>query len=475
MTRYGWIAFAIAFALIVLATAAFLALGAWAGTSTTPAPTRGTDPRPRAPAPRHPQQTSRQLTGFGRHTGSVTTQTTPEARLLVVEDEPNIRELLATSLRYAGFDVATAANGTEALKIAGDHHPDLCVLDVMLPDMDGFTVTRRLREQGRQLPIVFVTARDSVDDKIKGLTVGGDDYVTKPFSLEEVVARIRAVLRRTRGDAEEDRHVMSFEDLELDEDSHEVRRAGRVIETSPTEFKLLRYLMLNPNRVLSKAQILDHVWDYDFRGEAGIVESYISYLRRKIDAEGLPAADPHQARRRLRPAAAPSGLMARGPGAPVRLRHPVRSTASSGGSRRCPCGGASSPSWAPSSGAALVLTSLSTAYLMRSDLMERVDAELQAGRRSPSPARPCADLSQPGTAPARRATPSTCRATARTLLRLPTGATSTPVLPDLPLDDPRVTSGEPFTVPSEGGRPEWRFIAGRVVGERRDLRRRRVP
>ena len=212
----------------------------------------------------------------------------PEARLLVVEDEPNIRELLATSLRYAGFDVATAANGTEALKVAGDHQPDLCVLDVMLPDMDGFTVTRRLREQGRQLPIVFVTARDSVDDKIKGLTVGGDDYVTKPFSLEEVVARIRAVLRRTRGDADEDRQVLAFEDLELDEDSHEVRRAGRVIETSPTEFKLLRYLMLNPNRVLSKAQILDHVWDYDFRGEAGIVESYISYLRRKIDAEGLP-------------------------------------------------------------------------------------------------------------------------------------------------------------------------------------------
>lgn len=218
----------------------------------------------------------------------MTSTPTPEARLLVVEDEPNIRELLATSLRYAGFDVATAASGAEALRVADAHDPDLCVLDVMLPDMDGFTVTRRLREQGRQLPIVFVTARDSVDDKIKGLTVGGDDYVTKPFSLEEVVARIRAVLRRTQGDAEQDSLVLTFEDLELDEDSHEVRRAGQVIETSPTEFKLLRYLMLNPNRVLSKSQILDHVWDYDFRGEAGIVESYISYLRRKIDAEGLP-------------------------------------------------------------------------------------------------------------------------------------------------------------------------------------------
>lgn len=212
---------------------------------------------------------------------------TPEATLLVVEDEPNIRELLATSLRFAGFEVVTAATGAEAVRLADVQHPDLCVLDVMLPDMDGFDVTRRLRESGRHVPIVFVTARDSVDDKIKGLTVGGDDYVTKPFSLEEVVARIRAVLRRTRGELD-DSASLRFEDLELDEDSHEVRRAGRVIETSPTEFKLLRYLMLNPNRVLSKAQILDHVWEYDFRGESGIVESYISYLRRKIDTEGLP-------------------------------------------------------------------------------------------------------------------------------------------------------------------------------------------
>lgn len=216
------------------------------------------------------------------------TTRTPEARLLVVEDEPNIRELLATSLRFAGFDVATAATGAEAIRVAGQHEPDLCVLDVMLPDMDGFTVTRTLRERGRALPIVFVTARDSIDDKVKGLTVGGDDYVTKPFSLEEVIARIRAVLRRTRGE-NEGIPTLTFEDLELDEESHEVRRAGRVIETSPTEFKLLRYLMLNPNRVLSKSQILDHVWDYDFRGESGIVESYISYLRRKIDIEGLPA------------------------------------------------------------------------------------------------------------------------------------------------------------------------------------------
>ncbi|WP_153394699.1 response regulator transcription factor [Ornithinicoccus halotolerans] len=214
--------------------------------------------------------------------------TTAEATLLVVEDETNIRELLATSLKFAGFEVHAAPDGATALQLAREHDPDLAVLDVMLPDMDGFTVTRKLRDQGRDLPIVFLTARDSLDDKLKGLTVGGDDYVTKPFSLEEVVARIRAVLRRTRPTAEEDETLVRVGDLELDEDSHEVRRAGTVIEVSPTEFKLLRYLMLNRGRVLSKAQILDHVWDYDFRGEMGIVESYISYLRRKIDVVGPP-------------------------------------------------------------------------------------------------------------------------------------------------------------------------------------------
>ncbi|WP_188838728.1 response regulator transcription factor [Flexivirga endophytica] len=212
----------------------------------------------------------------------------PEARLLVVEDETNIRELLATSLKFAGFEVHTAANGNEAITLAGQHTLDLAVLDVMLPDMDGFTVTRKLRANGIELPIVFLTARDAVEDKVKGLTVGGDDYVTKPFSLEEVVARIRAVLRRTQVESDA-RSLVQVGDLELDEDSHEVRRNGQVIEVSPTEFKLLRYLMLNQGRVLSKAQILDHVWDYDFRGEAGIVESYISYLRRKIDVGDAPA------------------------------------------------------------------------------------------------------------------------------------------------------------------------------------------
>ncbi|MBE8146805.1 response regulator transcription factor [Brevibacterium casei] len=206
-----------------------------------------------------------------------------EATLLVVDDEPNIRELLSTSLRFAGFDVVSAANGAEALRLAEQTNPDLLVLDVMPPDMDGFTVTRRLRQIGMNAPVVFLTARDDTSDKITGLTVGGDDYVTKPFSLEEVVARIRAVLRRTRGLEEEENAVIVAGDLELDDDTHEVRRSGILIDLSPTEFKLPHYLMLNANRVLSKSQILDHVWEYDFGGDTGIVESYISYLRRKID------------------------------------------------------------------------------------------------------------------------------------------------------------------------------------------------
>ena len=216
---------------------------------------------------------------------------TPEARLLVVDDEPNIRELLATSPRFAGFDVQSAADGLSALRQARDFEPDLVVLDVMLPDMDGFTVTRRLRERGQFVPVLFLTARDDTADKVQGLTVGGDDYVTKPFSLEEVVARIRAVLRRTQH-VDDESNVLRYADLELDDDSHEVRRAGRPVDLSPTEFKLLRYLMLNAGRVLSKSQILDHVWQYDWGGDANIVESYISYLRRKVDqlddADGRP-------------------------------------------------------------------------------------------------------------------------------------------------------------------------------------------
>jgi two-component system OmpR family response regulator len=218
-------------------------------------------------------------------TSMAVAQTQPkqsEAKLLVVEDDANILELLSASLRFAGFDVATATSGSAAVTAAKSAHPDLVVLDVMLPDLDGFEVIRLMREGGARTPVVFLTARDGTDDKIRGLTLGGDDYVTKPFSLEELTARIRAVLRRTsQGDEQPSR--LTFADLELDEETHEVYRAGQRVQLSPTEFKLLRYLMLNANRVLSKAQILDHVWKYDFRGDDNIVESYISYLRRKVD------------------------------------------------------------------------------------------------------------------------------------------------------------------------------------------------
>ena len=219
----------------------------------------------------------------------MTTEQAYEARLLVVDDEPNIRDLLATSLRFAGFEVFTAGGGNDALRMASELSPDLIVLDVMLPDMDGFTITRRLRERGEHYPVLFLTARDETKDKVAGLTVGGDDYVTKPFSLEEVVARIRAVLRRTSSPLDTtEGNGLTVGDLYLDEDSHDVTRAGTPVDLSPAEFKLLRYLMLNSGRVVSKAQILDHVWDYDWSGEVGIAESYISYLRRKVDVIGEP-------------------------------------------------------------------------------------------------------------------------------------------------------------------------------------------
>lgn len=207
---------------------------------------------------------------------------TQEARLVVVDDEPSIRELLSVSLHFSGFDVVTASNGTEAIDIILANNPDLIVMDVMMPDIDGFTVTSRIRQEGITAPVLFLTARDDTQDKVMGLTVGGDDYVTKPFSLEEVVARIRAILRRTREQAQDD-PIIRVADLEINEDSHDVTRHGQLIDLSPTEYKLLRYLMDNEGRVLSKAQILDHVWQYDWGGDAAIVESYISYLRKKID------------------------------------------------------------------------------------------------------------------------------------------------------------------------------------------------
>jgi two-component system, OmpR family, response regulator len=207
-------------------------------------------------------------------------------RILVVDDEPRITDLVAMALRYEGFEVETAATGRAALRAVEAFRPAMIVLDVMLPDMDGFAVTERLTADRVKVPILFLTARDAVEDKVRGLTLGGDDYVTKPFSLEELVARIRALLRRT--DPADDEGPIVFVDLMLDDETHEVRRGSTPIELTATEFRLLRYLMQNAPRVLSKAQILDHVWNYDFGGEANIVETYVSYLRRKIDGLGPP-------------------------------------------------------------------------------------------------------------------------------------------------------------------------------------------
>lgn len=218
--------------------------------------------------------------------------TTLTHRLLVVDDEPSIRDLLAASLKFAGFETATASDGNEALRVAARFRPHLVVIDVMLPDLDGFTVLRLLRERMGDLPVVFLTARDDSKYKIQGLTVGGDDYITKPFSLEEVVARIRSVLRRTNPLDTPPNSVLRYADLELNEETIEVRRSGQLIELSPTEFKILRYLMENAERVVSKTQILDHVWQYDWNGEVSIVESYISYLRRKIDGPQAPGNEP---------------------------------------------------------------------------------------------------------------------------------------------------------------------------------------
>lgn len=204
-----------------------------------------------------------------------------QPRILIVDDEPNIRDLLSKSLRFAGFAIRAVGSGAAAISAVLEEEPDLMILDVMLPDMNGFSVTKRLRESGFTAPILFLTAKDDTQDKVTGLTVGGDDYVTKPFSLDEIVARIRAILRRTM-EVEEDA-VITAGEITMDQDTHEVTANGTPVELSPTEFKLLRFLLLNPNRVLSKAQILDHVWEYDFNGDAGIVESYISYLRRKLD------------------------------------------------------------------------------------------------------------------------------------------------------------------------------------------------
>jgi two-component system OmpR family response regulator len=217
------------------------------------------------------------------------TESKTSHRVLVVDDEKSISDLISTSLRFVGFDVRTAATGSEALTVAEEFKPQAVVLDVMLPDLDGFEVCRQLRSEGLNIGVLFLTAKDGMEDKVAGLTIGGDDYMTKPFSLEELVARLRALLRRIGVvEIDTDDEKIRFADLELNEATHEVHRGGQLLEMSPTEFQLLRYLLINADRVVSKSQILDHVWQYDFRGDAGIVETYISYLRKKIDAFDPP-------------------------------------------------------------------------------------------------------------------------------------------------------------------------------------------
>ncbi|MCH5645252.1 response regulator transcription factor [Gordonia sp. ABSL49_1] len=206
------------------------------------------------------------------------------AKILVVDDEENIRQLLSVSLKFQGYEVETAENGPAAIDRCRTFKPDALILDVMMPGMDGFGLLRRLRADGIAAPALFLSARDSVEDKINGLTIGGDDYVTKPFSLEEVVARLQVLLRRSGFDAtEKQASRITFADIELDDETHEVFKAGKLVALSPTEFTLLRYFMVNAGTVLSKPRILDHVWNYDFGGEVNVVESYVSYLRRKLD------------------------------------------------------------------------------------------------------------------------------------------------------------------------------------------------
>ncbi len=221
----------------------------------------------------------------GLENAGVTAEDSAGSRVLVVDDEPNLVEVVSMALRFQGFTVETASSGREAIAAVAAFKPHLIVLDVMLGDMEGFEVARRLGAQRAGVPIIFLTARDSTEDKVRGLSGGGDDYMTKPFSLEELLARIRTILRRT-GQVQADTGVLQFADLEMDEESREVRRAGEIIDLTATEYRLLRYLMLNPRRVMTRAQLLDHVWNYDFGGDGRVLETYVSYLRKKLDAHG---------------------------------------------------------------------------------------------------------------------------------------------------------------------------------------------
>jgi len=207
---------------------------------------------------------------------------TSACKILIADDEDYLRDMLGTALRFAGFETALAKDGYDAIKQSQAFGPDLVLLDVMMPGIDGLEVCRRMRDDGDDTPVIFLTALDEESDRIQGFVKGGDDYVTKPFSLEELIGRIRAVLRRTQGSAAPT-SVISYGDLEIDEEAHQVRRGGDLIDLSPTEYKLLRYLALNSERVLSKSQILDHLWQYDFDGDGSVVESFVSYLRKKVD------------------------------------------------------------------------------------------------------------------------------------------------------------------------------------------------
>jgi len=233
------------------------------------------------PVPETSQQTPRLS---GQHVGVNNDGGRPQngARVLVVDDEPNITELLAMALRYEGFTVKTAATGRAAVSAVTQFSPALVILDVMLPDIDGLEVLKRLNAGGHKVPIIFLTAKDATEDKVHGLTIGGDDYVTKPFSIEELMARVRVVLRR-HGTAGADGGRLTLADLEMDDEAHEVRRGPHIVELTTTEYRLLRYLLINAGRVLTRSQILDHVWHYDFGGDASVLETYISYLRRKVD------------------------------------------------------------------------------------------------------------------------------------------------------------------------------------------------
>ena len=210
-------------------------------------------------------------------------------RVLVVDDEESITQLVSTVLRYEGFEVECAASGNSAVKLAARFHPDLIILDIMLPDFDGFEVYRRVATSRPRVPVLFLTAKDQAADRVHGLTLGADDYVGKPFSLEELVARVRAILRRTQTAPDDGvGSCLSYHDLSIDEDAHEVRRGDNVLRLTPTEYHLLHYLLMNAGRVVSKAQILDHVWRYDFGGDSSVVETYVSYLRKKVDLPGEP-------------------------------------------------------------------------------------------------------------------------------------------------------------------------------------------